>query len=90
MWKEQSWDNFSHNSTWAHTKGQKCEGRVSENKDFSSLFLAVFMCLSAAVSEAAVQEYVLEMAPWAEYAKMNLLSKSGLKKSEATGQVCHS
>lgn len=47
-------DNFSHNSTWVHTKGRNHEGRVSENTDFSSLISSCFHLLVAQASDAAV------------------------------------
>lgn len=47
-------ENFSHNSTWVHTKGQNHKGRVSENTEFSFLAASCFHLLVALASEAAV------------------------------------
>jgi len=55
-------DNFNHNSTWVHTKGQNHEGRVSENADFSSLVSSCFHLFVALASEAAVRS-MLEKWP---------------------------
>lgn len=88
MWREKSVDNFGHNSTWVHTKGQNHEGRVSENTDFSSLVSSCFHLLVALASAAS--EYAQEMAPWTKDDEANLNNKSGLKPSEAPGQGPHS